>query len=169
MRWQDDAVFVRAVEIVLRHEGGLADNPSDPGGITNYGISRRSYPNLDIAGLTREQAAEIYYRDWWCRYGYGRLPDQIAIKLMDLAVPAPAAAHRSLQRAARANGIQGLADDGILGPLTIAAVQRCEEPGLMAALRSEFAGYCRLVAARHLAEHGKPDPFLNGWLARAYA
>lgn len=162
-------MFVRALKTVMRHEGGLADNPSDPGGLTKYGISQRSYPNLDIAALTREQAAEIYYRDWWRRYGYGRLPDTIAVKLMDLAVAAPAPAHRSLQRAVRANGIKGLDDDGVLGPLTVAAVARCNPPSLLAALRSEFAGYCRLVAERHLAESGKPDLFLAGWLARAYA
>jgi lysozyme family protein len=169
VEWRDDAVFAEAVQIVLRHEGGYVDNPADPGGATNFGISRRSYPNLDIGALTRDQAAAIYYRDWWQRFGYGRLPAAVAVKLMDLAVPAPSAAHRALQRGLRAAGIAGVVADGVLGPLTVAAAGRCAPPVLLAALRSEFAGYCRMVAAHHLAVYGTPDPFLEGWLARAYS
>jgi len=41
-------MFDQAVEVILKHEGGLADNPNDPGGITNFGISKRSYPELSI-------------------------------------------------------------------------------------------------------------------------
>jgi lysozyme family protein len=168
VEWSDDAVFVQAVQIVLQHEGGYVDNPADPGGATNFGISQRSYPNLDIKGLTRDEAATLYFRDWWLKFGYERLPAPVGIKLMDLAVPAPAAAHRSLQRGLRANGVDVI-DDGILGPVTVAAAQRCESGPLITALRSEFAGYCRMVAANHLAVCGAPDPFLRGWLTRAYA
>src|SRR5690606_28008981 len=57
-----DERFRRAVEVVLKHEGGYVNNPSDPGGETKYGISKRSYPELDIANLTQEDAIAIYYR-----------------------------------------------------------------------------------------------------------
>src|SRR5690606_34526085 len=91
-----DERFAVAVEVVLRHEGGYVHDPADPGGETNWGISKRSYPHLDIASLTREQAIEIYRRDWWNRHGYDRIKSlDVAVKTFDLAVNmGPAAAHR---------------------------------------------------------------------------
>ena len=44
------AEFSLAIPIVLENEGGYVDDPNDPGGETNFGISKRSYPNVDIKG-----------------------------------------------------------------------------------------------------------------------
>lgn len=52
--------FDKAFEIVVGHEGGYTDHPSDPGGETKFGISKRSYPNENIKGLTLERAKQIY-------------------------------------------------------------------------------------------------------------
>jgi lysozyme family protein len=60
--------FTASVEDVLKWEGGYVNDPDDPGGETNFGISKRSYPTLDIKGLTRDGAIAIYYRDWWVKY-----------------------------------------------------------------------------------------------------
>jgi lysozyme family protein len=57
--------FDRAVEIILDLEKGLVNHAKDPGGLTNFGISQRAYPSLDIASLTREKASEIYFKDYW--------------------------------------------------------------------------------------------------------
>lgn len=57
--------FDRCVEIILKLEGGYHTDPRDPGGETNYGISKRAHPHLDIAGLTVEQAKSIYKVDYW--------------------------------------------------------------------------------------------------------
>src|SRR5690606_39725856 len=82
-----DERFLRAVEVVLEHEGGYVNDPRDPGGETNWGISKRAYPDLDIANLTRTDAIAIYYRDWWQRYEYDRLKDDAVVtKLLDMAV-----------------------------------------------------------------------------------
>jgi hypothetical protein len=51
--------FDEAVKMVLKHEGGYVNHPSDPGGETNFGISKRAYPEVDIANLTEEEAAEF--------------------------------------------------------------------------------------------------------------
>lgn len=60
------ASFDIAVELVLQHEGGYTPGlQNDPGGATNFGISKRAYPELDIEHLTREQAIEIYAKDYW--------------------------------------------------------------------------------------------------------
>ena len=57
--------FEIAIELVLAHEGGYMSDPSDPGGATNFGISQRAYPHLNIAALTRDDAIAIYKRDYW--------------------------------------------------------------------------------------------------------
>ncbi len=57
--------FDTAVTKTLIHEGGsrVTDDPDDRGGLTRYGISQRSYPDLDIRNLTEDQAKEVYKRD----------------------------------------------------------------------------------------------------------
>lgn len=157
---------MRAIAATLAHEGGYSDNPADPGGETKYGISRREYPHLDIKSLTREQAIGIYYRDWWLRFSFSRLPEAAGAKLFDLAVNiGPANAVRCLQRASRACG-RMLADDGVLGPETIAAAFAADQNALLAALRSEAAGYYRSLAISEGGSAG--SEFLAGWLNRAY-
>jgi len=52
------------LEHIFKVEGGYVHDPRDPGGETNWGISKRSYPDLDIANLTRDEAAAIYERDY---------------------------------------------------------------------------------------------------------
>ena len=161
--------FERAIARLLGDEGGSVDNPADPGGATKFGISRREYPDLDIAALTRAEAIAIYYRDWWQRYRYSDLPGPIGAKLFDLAVNiGPEHAMRCLQRALRACG-RRVAEDGVMGRATAAAAAGANQLALAAALRAEAAGYYRTLAA---LERGRRDggdrEFLSGWLNRAY-
>lgn len=158
--------FEPAVECVLAHEGGYVDDPADRGGRTKYGISQRSYPTLDIAKLTRDEAIEIYRRDWWERYGYDRIKDQgIATKVLDLAVNmGTRRAHLLLQQALSAVGMS-VTEDGLLGPETLAAVALAPPSPLLAALRSEAAGHYRLLMARTPTL----QRFARGWIRRAYA
>ena len=65
----EDELFLMNVEHVLALEGGYVNHPNDPGGETRFGISKRSYPHLDIRALTRDEAMGIYYRDYWLKYG----------------------------------------------------------------------------------------------------
>ena len=55
----------KAIKFVLDHEGGYNYHPQDPGGETNFGISKRSYPSLNIATLTEDEAKKIYKADYW--------------------------------------------------------------------------------------------------------
>jgi len=75
-----------AIRNVLGREGGLADNPADRGGLTKFGISKRAYPNLDIASLTAQQAADIYKRDFWDAIKADQLPPAIREMAFDAAV-----------------------------------------------------------------------------------
>lgn len=105
--------FVR----LIGHEGGYVNDPRDPGGETNYGISRRSYPGEDIAGMTLDRAKAIYLRDFWGPAGCAAVPDGVKFDLFDMAVNSgPVTAARTLQRAV------GATPDGIIGPRTLQAI-----------------------------------------------
>jgi len=161
-----DERFLRAVEVVLEHEGGYVHDPRDPGGETKWGISRRSYPELDIANLTREDVIAIYYRDWWQRYGYDRLQDDaVATKLLDMAVNmGPATAHRLLQEALVFLG-SPVDVDGILGPQTIGAANKADPKRLLQVLRWMAAHHYYRIAD----QRPQSRAFLLGWLRRAYS
>lgn len=160
------ASFDVAIRTVLGHEGGYVDDPVDRGGETKWGISKRSYPHLDIRNLTREQAVAIYREDWWNRYGYARIADQaLATKVFDLAINMGAKpAHRLLQQALRACELP-TAPDGIIGQATLAAVGLADPFALLAALRSEAAGHYRVIIARDPSQ----KRFSAGWETRAYS
>jgi lysozyme family protein len=162
------ALFVRAVLRVLGNEGGYVNLAADRGGATAFGISHRDYPDLEMRNLTRDDAIGIYFRDFWRTGRYGELPESIAIKLFDLSINmGPSNATRCLQRALLACA-SSTVEDGRLGDETIIAATRAYAPTLLAALRSEAAGYYRATA--QLARKGGDDKaeFLDGWLRRAY-
>ena len=162
-----DERFLQAVEVVLAHEGGYVNDPTDPGGETKYGISKRSYPRLDIKNLTIEDAKGIYYRDWWLRYRYNEMADlTVATKVLDLSVNMGAVnAHRILQRAANWAEKDQLKVDGILGSKTFAPVNRAEPERLLQAIRFVAAEYYYSLAKRRTASR----KHLFGWLNRAYS
>jgi lysozyme family protein len=161
--------FLIAVDRVLLNEGGYSSNPADPGGATNFGISARQYPGLDIAALTRDAAVKIYWREWWLKFGFARLPAAAAAKTFDLAVNiGPAHAIECLQRALRACGHR-VSEDGALGAETTLASARADAAALISALRSEAASYYRVTAALARGPRQNADQeFLKGWLNRAY-
>jgi lysozyme family protein len=75
-----------SIKKTLLHEGGYVNDPNDSGGETNYGISKRQYPALDIKNLTEEAAVEIY-RDGYWKHLYSQIKEQaIADKLFDMGV-----------------------------------------------------------------------------------
>lgn len=80
------ASFFKAFQFVIAREGGYVNDPSDPGGETKFGISKRAYPDLDIANLTEEDARGIYLRDYWTRAGCDEAQPLFDIVLFDAAV-----------------------------------------------------------------------------------
>ena len=124
--------FDDAFDRLLGHEGGYVNNPEDPGGETNWGISKRSYPHLNIKTLTRDQAKEIYRADFWLRIKADRLPDGVAFQLFDFAINSGIeTAVRYLQRAV------GVADDGHWGPRSQAAADSTSETDMIMLLNAE--------------------------------
>lgn len=128
--------FETAIARVLSSEGGYSNNIKDPGGETNWGISKRSYPDVDIKNLTRAEACEIYERDFWEPVAGNDLPFAVAFEVLDFAVNSGGSvALQYLQRAV------GVADDGHIGPVTIAAVKAAPLAPLLLAylsLRLDF-------------------------------
>jgi len=124
--------FEKAINRLLGHEGEYVNNPADPGGETNWGISKRSYPNLDIKNLSREQAIALYHRDFWQVIHGDQLPEGIGYQLLDYAVNSGCAtAMRALQRAV------GVADDGHIGPVTLLAINNMQPHDLVMNLLAE--------------------------------
>ena len=78
--------FSLAIKFTLQHEGGYVNDPKDPGGETNFGISKRAYPSLDIKNLTEHQAKNIYFKDYWLAAGCDKLESKLAICVFDAAV-----------------------------------------------------------------------------------
>jgi lysozyme family protein len=146
-----DDVFER----VIGHEGGYVNNPKDPGGETKYGISKRSYPNLDIAGLTLEDAKGIYRLDFWGPLRCEELPRPVDEFLFDFGVNSGVMrASKALQEAA------GVQQDGKIGPRTLAAVKSKDPLSIVRLLFVERA----LVFSRQR----EVSVFGRGWFGRLY-
>lgn len=124
--------FESCFDRLIGHEGGYSDGDGDPGGETNWGISKRSYPHLNIANLTREEAKGIYRRDFWDRIAADTLAPAVRFQVFDFAVNSGIeTAVRYLQRA------YGVADDGWWGPVSHAAAQAADETDTLLLLNAE--------------------------------
>lgn len=134
-------LFLKMFTRLIGNEGGYVNNPNDPGGETKFGISKRSYPNLDIKNLTVPQAQAIYYHDFWQPINGDSLLDGIAYQLFDFA------ANSGIQTSIRAyQRALGVADDGHFGPVSIEASKKQSEPDqimLILAERLEFMTKCK--------------------------
>jgi len=147
--------FQLCVGRILAREGGLVDHPSDPGGLTKYGISKRQYPQLDIANLTISDASAIYERDYWEASGAYKLHEPIDFFLFDSAV------NQGVGRAVRLlQAAVGVGQDGIIGPGTLAAITR---------LGTDEAGALFMAQrALHYAALPTFQTFGKGWLKRLF-
>jgi len=145
--------FDTCFDKLISHEGNYVNDPRDPGGETRYGVSKRSYPHLDIKNLTLDAARGLYRRDFWDRAQCDKLPPGVAFDLFDCAVNSGIGqAVRFLQRAV------GVADDGNIGPITLAAVARHEPE----AIQARYSGH-RLDFMTRLSTW---DVFGRGWSRR---
>ena len=129
--------FLAFMPFIFKWEGGYDNDPDDPGGETKYGIDKRSHPSVDIKNLTREQAMEIYWREYWVKNGCEHFPEGLGEVYFNACVNC--------------------------GPARAAALQH--DPAYPHTARGFLDGqdafYRRLVAAR--PRLGK---FLKGWLNR---
>jgi len=127
---------VRAISHqILSHEGGFSDDPHDPGGPTNFGITLAALRNAgrdldgdgdidrdDILRLTRAIAIEIFEEDYYRAPRIYLLPEALQPVVYDMQVNAGAQAIILLQRLLRDMGFD-IAVDGVIGPITARAAQ----------------------------------------------
>jgi len=165
--------FDYAIRKTLDHEGGFVDHPDDPGGATNFGISLRWYKQSidphatvdDIKTLSLDDAKTLYRDHFWID-AYDRIfSEKVAAKVFDMHVNmGKKQAHLIAQRAAQACGA-GIEDDGVIGQLTVAAINGASEEAMMAALRATQAAFYRDLATRR----PQFQSFIKGWLRRAFS
>ncbi|HCQ7477166.1 TPA: peptidoglycan-binding protein [Klebsiella michiganensis] len=166
--------FSHALAFVLAREGGYVNDPTDKGGETKYGISDKrdgladgktdvdgdGKPDTRIKDLTKEQAGQIYFRDYWYPSYCSQWPDGISLFVFDSAVQhSPKKAIQLLQEAV---GFTGKAVDGIVGKDTRAAVSSADAEWLLTR--------CFLRRSRYYADiikaNSSQGKYLNGWFNR---
>ncbi len=165
-----------AVAVLLNHEGGYTNIPDDPGGATNFGITQREltrcYARLklpsDVKKLSMPQAKIYYKAEWWDKYHYEAINSlYIATKIFDMAVNMGASeAHELVQRAVNACGHK-VAVDGILGGLTIGAINEISLHNREEDLRYEIQDEQKWFYEHLVEEKPELGIFLKGWLSRA--
>jgi lysozyme family protein len=115
-----------AFALMLKSEGGFVNHPSDPGGMTNLGVTKATWENwvgresdeAEMRGLTPEKVEPLYKKKYWDAVRGDELPPGISYLCFDFAVNAGAG--RSIKTLQTAVGVT---PDGGFGPMTMAAVQ----------------------------------------------
>ena len=160
-----DKAFLQVVGI----EGGYVSDPDDRGGETKFGISKRSYPHLDIRNLSLEQAKQIYYEDFWKDCGLDAVDDyQVAHEIFDTSVNmGQVIAKKIFQKALNylnrnERDFPDLIVDGIIGAKTINAYRRVDNRILLKVLNGlQFMRYTQIVDY-----DPRQEKFFNGWMQR---
>ena len=173
-----------ALEIVAR-EGGFANDPADPGGVTNHGVTIATLRGLardvthdgqvdaaDVRALTRDDAVDIFLSQYFERPGLSRLPGALQPSVFDMYVNAGAMAVKLLQRVLKACGYV-VKDDGIIGPATLTAATTEDAKDAQALIdrygtaRRDF--YYALADARPASRKYacRSDGGKGGWITRA--
>jgi lysozyme family protein len=173
-----------AQEIVAR-EGGFVNDPADPGGATNHGVTLATLRRLgldltgdgqvaeaDLRRLTAQQATDIFVEHYFVRPGIGALPEALQASVFDMYVNAGSNAVKVLQRLLTAMGFP-CTDDGAIGPQTIRAAQQAAEAAprhiadAYAIARRNY--YYALADARPASRRfaRRRDGGKGGWILRA--
>lgn len=162
--------FEEALERVLRYEGGYVDNPNDPGGATNKGVTQAVYDAWrrsqglavrPVRGIEDGEVRAIYRERYWKAARADEMPPALRLVQFDAAVNCGVKmAIRFLQRAL------GVADDGVIGPVTLGALQKRQIRPLADEVLWERLRYYRTIAVRQRPDGRDLRVFLPGWIAR---
>lgn len=159
-----DTNFEKALNFVLRFEGGYVDHPADPGGATNMGITRatlaawRGAPvsKQDIRALKRDEVAAIYRAHYWQAAHCSGLPGGVDIAVFDLAVNSGVSrAMRLMQRTL------GVNEDGRFGKMTAEALHQAEPTVVIKGLCARRRDFLKGLSTFRI--------FGRGWMARVDA
>jgi lysozyme family protein len=151
----------QAFELMLKSEGGYVNNPADPGGMTNLGVTKATWENwvgrasdeAEMRGLTPEKVEPLYKKKYWDAVRGDELPAGISYLCFDFAVNAGAG--RSIKTLQTAVGVT---PDGGFGPITMAAVQAVEPVDLIERFSQAKEDFYRSLTTF--------ETFGKGWLNR---
>lgn len=149
--------FDRALAEILRHEGGWVHDKRDPGGETNYGITRTTARAHGYRGSMRtipmSLVERIYRRSYWAAVRGDDLPTGVDLAVFDFSVNS--GPHRSAEFLQRAIGVD---DDGRIGPITLRAVAAADPANVIRAICGDRLEWLRTLKTwRH---------FGRGWTTR---
>ncbi|MFS4437859.1 glycoside hydrolase family 108 protein [Paracoccaceae bacterium GXU_MW_L88] len=160
-----------AIQLVMRDtiEGGYVNDPRDPGGETNHGISKRAYPKLNIRDLTKDDAIAIYKRDYWDAINGDELAEisrEVALAAFDGAVNQGVEISAMLLQKA-----VGAKSDGIIGPKSLAAVRAMVDAEASGKLPPEEGALIQFLSwrLRRYAFTRNSATFMRGWSKRVLA
>jgi len=156
------SLFNYAFTFTLKNEGVISDDKNDSGGLTKYGISKRSYPKLDIRSLTLEDAQKIYYADYWNPLFDALNDKELAVKLFDIGVNIGVhQAIKILQKCLNLYCKQDIIEDGWFGKGTLSACNKSKY--LLTVFVFECSKYYEKISKRK-----SNKVFFIGWLNRVY-
>ena len=154
----------KSFEMMLESEGGWSNHPSDPGGMTNLGVTKRVWEEWvgresnekEMRALTPEMVAPLYKRKFWDACKCDELPSGIDYLVFDFAVNAgPGRSAKILQTAV------GVPADGGIGPITLAAVNKHDGEELVQKFSDAKEAFYRSLNTF--------ETFGKGWLNRVAA
>lgn len=135
-------------------EGGLVDDPKDPGGLTKYGISQRAFPSVDVRNLSIGQAKDIYLSEYWSPIRGDEMPKPLALYAFDMSVNmGRARGVMILQRAVNADPL-----DGVVGMRTLAMSRIADAREAVESMHTQREAYYKSLS--------NFSRFGGGWLAR---
>ena len=169
--------FSRGMEFVMKWEGGFVDDPDDPGGRTNKGVTQKTYDRWrkakgllseDVLHITEQEVDAIYLDDYWKKVVQKWYPDNLAIALFDSAVNmGQRRAVSMLQHAINETRTgPNIGVDGVAGNQTYTALRDCISSGAQGALLESYVGVRRGVYYGIVDRRPRSAKFLNGWLNR---
>lgn len=146
--------FDEAIKFILKEEGGYIDHPNDPGGETNFGISKRAFPKEEIKNLTLDRAKFLYFENYWKPAKCDIMPDNVVLMHFDTAVNMGVGmAIKLLQKTI------GVVEDGVIGEVTKQKILRGVNLYWYALLRMQK--YMLIVK-----DKPSSSVFLQGWSNR---
>jgi len=149
---------------VIEHEGGYVNDPEDPGGETNFGISKRTYPTLDIRALTIDKAAEIYYLEWWRPLLLHLVDDdRVAAKVLDTCINVGKSGGTGILRRSLIRRGHKLEAWGLMTPQVVDAINKANPEKLLLTFSWLQAEYYidKVIEAPFKVK------YLRGWFRRA--
>ena len=154
--------FQEAFNILMQFEGGLVNDLDDSGGLTKYGISSKSYPHVNIAALSLDDARDIYHHDFWEPCSLDRLcfkSKRLAVRIfiMGVLIGLPKIV-KITQSAVNLFVDTPIAVDGKMRTQTIMAIQGIRHPAALSAAH-------KILTGQYLLAIGKKK-YLAGWLMR---